>query len=407
MHDLNLITSEPFLTTGWLFELKKEYDFPGSSRIRGRTYSELVVLLRGRQATDPRDKVYGLLGLFAEDWKNTDLLKPDYSQSLQAGNVYARATFKIFQLEGCMDFLYYCDGHSPADFISSQLFSQALPSDMPISTRWRAWKAHLKSATLSSAIELGLPSWVPHWTGSGGGGHNAMGFNASCGFHEPPYLLDDALLSIVSQKIDKIDFTGEEFDGVQMRANLCELVKLELPGGRRYGSSMKDAFLRTLIEDNWMIPAIATGGEPFPGTGKCYRRATEADVLQLIALLQDIVGTGLDTTQSDFDAEALRSMDDKIRDTFGSLRRKTFFKTETGYFGLGCGDVKVNDEVHIIVGASYPAVLRAVPAETAGGQSAQSSRYYMVGRCYLHGVMYGEAMKDYEPGNRSTRITLV
>lgn len=220
-------------------------------------------------------------------------------------------------------------------------------------------------------------------------------------------MLDDALLSIVSRKIDKIDFTGEEFDGVQMGANLCELVKLELPGGRRYGSSMKDAFLRTLIEDNWMIPAIATDGELFPSTGKCYRRATEADVLQLSALLQDIVGTGLDTTQSDFDAEALRSMDDKIRDTFGSLRRKTFFKTETGYFGLGCGDVKVNDEVHIIVGASYPAVLRAVPAETAGGQSAQSSRYYMVGRCYLHGVMYGEAMKDYEPGNRSTRITLV
>jgi hypothetical protein len=194
-----LIGSESFLTTGRVSEVKKEYHSPGSSSIRGRTYSEFVTLFRSRLATDPRDKVYGLLGLFSEDWKNTYLLKPDYS--LSPGKVYARATFRIFQLEECMDFLFYCDGNSPADFESSESFAEGLSSteDNTLS-RWRAWKAHLRNVALSSAKELDLPSWVPHWTASPGGSARAMGFNTSYGFYEPPQLLDDIHLSVVSRK---------------------------------------------------------------------------------------------------------------------------------------------------------------------------------------------------------------
>lgn len=412
MHDITLIQSQPFLTFGWLSEMKRYYHSPDSSRIRGRTYSVYMEVFRSRWATDPRDKVYGLLGLFSDDWKNTNLLKPDYES--KPGVVYARASFRIFQLEGCMDFLFYCDGHSPADFVSAKSFAKGLSSDMALSTRWRAFNAYVKDKTLSCAAELELPSWVPHWTGSDGGGAKAMGFNTSYGFHESPQLLGDTHLSVVSKPFDKIVDISEVFDGNQSRAilsNMRQMVNLEEAQQLLYpnGSSMEDAFLRTLVEDNWLITANPTDRDSFRTIGSAYRRATEADVARVKAILQDILATGLDLERNDVDAEAIRPTQRKISETFGALRRKTFFITETGYFGLGTGDVQVNDEVHIIVGANYPFVLRHVSAQTSGGESAQSHPYQMVGRCYLHGIMYGEAMQGYEQGCDDTcisRITL-
>ena len=53
---------------------------------------------------------------------------------------------------------------------------------------------------------------------------------------------------------------------------------------------------------------------------------------------------------------------------------------------------------YILLGASLPFVLR--PAE--------ESRYSLIGDCYMHGIMDGEAMTDLDPGKYTLEdITLV
>jgi hypothetical protein len=210
--------------------------------------------------------------------------------------------------------------------------------------------------------------------------------------------------------MDKIVSISEDIDIFQMSASLrsiCQMVNFDRAKELLYpnGSSVEDAFLRTLMEDNWMFTGnVIDSDYSFPTTGKGYHRATEEDVVRMKGMLQGVLSTGLDAESNDVDAKTVQRIQDKTPEVFKALKRKTFFVTETGYIGFGRGDVQKNDEVHIIVGANYPFVLRQVPAEIS---SAEAARHKMVGNCYLHGIMYGEAMQSYKQGSGVKRIILV
>jgi hypothetical protein len=69
---------------------------------------------------------------------------------------------------------------------------------------------------------------------------------------------------------------------------------------------------------------------------------------------------------------------------------RALFITETGYMGMG--KVEEGDEIWVLLGGDVPFVLRPVPG---------SSEYTLVGDCYLHGIMDGEAVADLEGKLRS------
>jgi hypothetical protein len=56
----------------------------------------MYVLNHGRSATDPRDKVYGLLGLVNPD--EADRIQPDYT--IDCSQVFAKATFESMRSQG-------------------------------------------------------------------------------------------------------------------------------------------------------------------------------------------------------------------------------------------------------------------------------------------------------------------
>ncbi|KAK8065524.1 hypothetical protein PG997_012271 [Apiospora hydei] len=65
----------------------------------GTALRELLWLLRTKDSTDPRDKVYGVLGLLSEvSLTEQTLLKPDYS--LTASQTFARCTQYLIETEG-------------------------------------------------------------------------------------------------------------------------------------------------------------------------------------------------------------------------------------------------------------------------------------------------------------------
>jgi hypothetical protein len=64
---------------------------------------------------------------------------------------------------------------------------------------------------------------------------------------------------------------------------------------------------------------------------------------------------------------------------------RSLFITSTGYMKMG--RAQEGDEIWVLFGGNVPFILRPIPG---------SSEYTLVGDCYLHGIMDGEAVADLE-----------
>ncbi|ORY63492.1 heterokaryon incompatibility protein-domain-containing protein [Pseudomassariella vexata] len=68
-----------------------------------------------------------------------------------------------------------------------------------------------------------------------------------------------------------------------------------------------------------------------------------------------------------------------------TLRGRAFFTTEKGYIGIGPDDLVKGDTVAVLKGARTPFVLHQVEGSLA--------QWRLVGDCYVHGIMGGEALE--------------
>jgi hypothetical protein len=75
------------------------------------------------------------------------------------------------------------------------------------------------------------------------------------------------------------------------------------------------------------------------------------------------------------------------------IESSIFVITKKGYMGLAEGQVEVGDKVFVVRGSSVPLVLRPVTKSSRKGVG-NSTRYTLVGRAYVHGIMDGEMWKD-------------
>lgn len=73
-------------------------------------------------------------------------------------------------------------------------------------------------------------------------------------------------------------------------------------------------------------------------------------------------------------------------------QNRAFFITDGGRMGIGPQDMQSTDIICILFGGTVPYVLR--PTEN-------SDEYLLIGECYVHGVMSGEAIDDYEGGRHT------
>jgi hypothetical protein len=84
-----------------------------------------------------------------------------------------------------------------------------------------------------------------------------------------------------------------------------------------------------------------------------------------------------------------------------SLSRR-FFITKNSYFGMGPRNMQEGDEIHIAAGGNCPLVLRPVNNPQS---PSTNPRYTLVGDCYLHGIMDGEAADNFE--ERATMVEII
>jgi hypothetical protein len=77
--------------------------------------------------------------------------------------------------------------------------------------------------------------------------------------------------------------------------------------------------------------------------------------------------------------------------------QRHLFVSERGYIGLLTTNAEPGDEIWVLSGCSIPLLLRA----------GNGGRRTLVGECYVHGIMYGEAVEDLESGQKEAAPVVI
>ena len=78
--------------------------------------------------------------------------------------------------------------------------------------------------------------------------------------------------------------------------------------------------------------------------------------------------------------------------TSATMHRR-LFSTETGYIGLGPRNMEQGDLVYVFAGGHTPFVVHDARSVESDRTNVRQC-YNLIGDCYLHGIMDGEAMRD-------------
>lgn len=344
-------------------------------------------------ATDPRDRVYGLLGL-AVDAKELGIL-PDYSGRTNAARVYATATRAIIQKSSPHvgdEYLLDILGLVQFPKRGSDDIVQSLPS-------WTPDFVHLR------------PSFCDRLTST----VRPPPFFSSAGPGKSPHILvttDDRTLGLEGIFVDEIVAVGDPwlgsrrsqykayqtyFDDVSKLCDMSAQVMKDVGGALRdpiYTTSARrtEAVWRVLIGDIEETPDNRTPQRATEASGATARRFAETNELHLE---QERAAPG-SWSQADREewsrkvnarqAEPEHALESILDSRLQSMANKRPFMTKIGYVGMAPKVSQVGDIVVIFFGSQVPFVLRPHPGHPKG--------YFMLmGEAYCDGIMDGEVLQ--------------
>ncbi|KAL7898336.1 heterokaryon incompatibility domain-containing protein [Trichoderma sp. TUCIM 5745] len=302
------------------------------------TLISLLDRYRQQESTDPRDKVFALLGIADSQDVSSLGCKVDYNMT--AMEVYIALAKSYIQRDGNFDILGYVK---------------------------------------HGANVAGLPSWVPDWTNQGEMAINlrtlvmyGISFNHHSGGDK------DCGASVLSGLL------GEPWGN-----NCCNAHVLETIAGL---AEKNDYIAGGTALDALFITQFA--GSPKPVYDKLQRRLHEVwEEAKSHPSQKGIRGSVTISTVEGQKEKKINLRPVDVRETgeteallTASLKyalKRRFATTRKGYFALVPEKSAVGDTIAILKGGNYPFVLRA------RGQS-----WSLVGECYVHGVMNGEAFDE-------------
>ncbi|KAK4121881.1 HET-domain-containing protein [Parathielavia appendiculata] len=345
-----------------------------------------LIRARSFKATDPRDKVYALLGLVHEYAHDKPGLAPAYELSgAQApAAAFTRAAIQILE-DGDGDLLLL-------SCVEGEKYQQQATGR--------------------------LPSWVPDWSAEAPTGLRVTGYgrySASGGLKQRPIVERESLtLGLVGLRLDRVTMVGETklevLRGEPFPGWLEIVESLDTFYGRKGAEQHKlEAFWRTLIVNTaGYPPRLVPDGECLGASfGKWFRETTcrvdvdrnpdGQDGNHKWHALADRFRQSLNDL---WDAQSCSaaSMSEFVT-PFSLSQHLRLFRTAEGYLGIGSECVEVGDSVWIVPGSCVPLLLRGVQhLELEQGQSSRDNRHRLVGGAYVHGVMEGEAVSPSASG---------
>jgi hypothetical protein len=292
--------------------------------------------------SDPRDRIYAMLGLRRESERNIDI-RPDYTQTIS--QVYQNLVIQFIDCYKRLDVLNCCEMQDKPG---------ALPTWVP------DWSKGVLAEILEGVAADAFSPAVAQYMGDG-------------------VLKAAGIYSATIQSIEECDISA--VPKYSQSPEVIPWIRKCAPDDvftASYfgGGSMLDAYCRTLcmnmFSENW-IPTPS--GFPSSGSSKDFLAA----VLKLDG--SDIP----DINPGSPDAWYVNVVSNFVR-------YRSFFTTKEGYIGLAPKAAKPGDEVCILLGCSSPLVLR----------KTGNMQYQVVGESFLYGIMYGEALLGPLPAHYRT-----
>jgi len=308
---------------------------------------DLLLMSRGLGATDPRDKIYALLGLGKHD------IEPDYSQSPES----------VF-----FDFALQTVG------VVTDMLDKRVEAGRELSPHDREVRRAmvLLSCAGRQNQKLSLPSWVPDWTVdlasrplifglgerycAGGGKLGVFDWQYDVGLQLSGILLDT--VQAVGSVLLDLDVGIDPHTSIAqwwLEAQQIALERIARSPGSTGSADAFEAMRRRL--------SICKHGYYLGDSSHHLRRR----------------GSLLDDTEPSLAVDAAHSASQTL--TLGPTRGRVMFASSTGYLGLAPYGTQEGDVVFIICGADVPYVLR--PYRDA---------FELIGEAYVQGAMEGEVL---------------
>ncbi|MDA4132711.1 MAG: HET domain-containing protein, partial [Thaumarchaeota archaeon] len=320
----------------WM-ELKRRYGLAihlSQKRLLGSKLSDLLWNTWDREATDPRDKVFAMLGLVSEAAEGaavmTELSRPDYAKS--TAQVYRETARDIIRTEDSLDIL--------------------------VAAR----------ASYSGPTDQNLPSWVPDWRRESDESRPTLFVNRERLF--TLYISG----SMDSVKVNGHGYSacGEEKAAVRFSTSLDTLHteavvidEIELLGDPQESRSVD---LETILEGAYSLVRRRPKRRPWWPLNGGERGERERDEIR------DVLVAG---------ARGNKTYEEVIQNTM-PLRR--FFTTSKNkYLCIGPAAAQQGDKIFLLPGCNFPLVLREVVPRDASGRTA----FELVGEAYgTYGVVF-------------------
>lgn len=315
---------------------------------------------KSRGCGDPRDKVYAILGI-CKDLRSGDITV-DYVPSV--ARVYSDVSKFIITRDRNLKLLSACQSYG-----SSVTGLPSWAPDWSIEARFRpmrplcSWTQDDQSDVFNASGSLPARADISA---------NLRTMTAQG--------LSVGKIAVLGTHIENDGDTTETPDTLKRMFTLFHdwwpLAKTHTPASTVDGERRADAFWRTIITDMNSFAQKAT-------------RSVEGAQFRLWMA---------SSSPAAFEPEDLIEPAPQFMGFIASFRQATmnrrFFITEEGLMGLGPRLIEPGDLVCVLLGSRVPFVLR---------RKVDGDRYVLVGECYCHGVMDGEAVRGLDEGKTVLR----
>ncbi|KAK4221646.1 heterokaryon incompatibility protein 6,OR allele [Podospora fimiseda] len=379
------------ISTSDISFLYRRFIPPDENTHHANRYNFIYELQRSRhlQFTDDRDRVFAFLGHFS-----TDLMHPlscgrisitaDYTKNVE--QTYIDLAIKVLKENPTAAYILIASVQHPLS---------TLPSS---TTKWETLPDWLKD-------KHRLPSWVPDWKRSNG----IILAEPICPHHAHGNSLPHITTLETNNSFPILQLHGIEIDTIeacsqllreddfyrkkssdhkitiveQLWHDLC--LKREFNLDDKYLPNDDDtafyAFMQTL--SNGCVQAAGHNSVPYQEVpDQVWLEKAARYILSTIGKDSGKISTDLQEVA--MSAEDESDSDEWSRWATSASDSRIFGRTKNGYYVLGPATMEKGDVVCVLFGVKVPFCLRPLP----GGER----RYLLVGECYVHGLMKGEAM---------------
>ncbi|KAK3308365.1 heterokaryon incompatibility protein-domain-containing protein [Chaetomium strumarium] len=334
----------------------------------GVALRKLLLISRTSQSTDPRDRVYGLLGLLSPD----DISSPS---TIPIPVDYRKPTWEVFA-----DAMSHLFSRGEGPYFLSGVFLPGPEHTSPASD-WPSWVPDFSRQTAETAAQ---PSGIQFHPPAETGGASGAGANCINGRRLPDkrtLRIEGLIVGVVNEVVP---FGKSLMDVIQQLPLLESLV---------LSAKQRPCHIQGCD------PSIAPFVERFRNQEPLWRilisnkrymsgyNIAPASYEELYLGLLNHGPSRLDM-ESDPGLQELDAYERCLRD--GAAGKRAFFTTKNGFVGTCVPSARAGDLVALWFGSPVPFVLR--PATTT--TERQTYYYLLVGAAYVGGIMGGEMVDE-------------